>query len=44
MITKKEALKEIQLDPYPSKELLKIDKEFALKKLGLSKKEFQDIM
>ena len=44
LMTKEEALKEIQLDPYPSKELLNIDREFALKKLGLNENEFQAIM
>lgn len=44
LMTKEEALKEIQLDPYPSKELLNIDREFVLKKLGLNESAFQAIM
>lgn len=44
LMTKEEALKEIQLDPYPSKELLNIDREFVLKKLGLNENEFLAIM
>jgi hypothetical protein len=44
LMSKEEALKEIQREPYPSQELLMIDKEFALKKLGLSNEEFQNIM
>lgn len=44
LMNREEALKEIQSNPYPSNELLNIDKEFVLKKLGLNEKEFQNIM
>lgn len=42
-ITKEEALKEMQKDLYPE-EALKKDKEYVLKKLGLTDKEFERIM
>ena len=42
-ITKQEALKELEQPLYPMNEL-KADKEYVLKKFGLSKKEFEDIM
>lgn len=42
-ITKADALKEMQTPPYDP-ELLKVDKEFVLKKLGLSEQEFDTIM
>ena len=43
-ITREEALKEMEKNPYPSEELLKEDKEYVIKKLGLTEKEFEDIM
>lgn len=43
-ITKDEALKKLSTPPYPSEELLSEDKEFILKKLELSEKEFDVIM
>lgn len=39
-----EALEEIKKNPYPSDELLKQDREFVLKKLGLTEEEFEHIM
>lgn len=42
-ITKEEALKEMQTPPY-DEELLTVDKEFVLKKLGLTEAEFDQIM
>lgn len=42
-ITRKEALEEIK-NPIYDPEQLKIDKEFVLKKLGLSEEEFEEIM
>jgi len=42
-ITKEEALEEMNQPPYDPAQL-KIDKEFVLKKLDLSEKEFDDIM
>ena len=42
-MTREEALEEIKEPPYDAKQL-KIDKEFVLKKLGLSEAEFDAIM
>ncbi|MBI4685916.1 MAG: N-acetyl sugar amidotransferase [Nitrospirae bacterium] len=42
-ITRIEALEELKKDPYPT-DLLNTDMEFVLKKLGISKQEFEDIM
>lgn len=42
-ITKEQALEEMKMPPYDA-ELLKIDKEFVLKKLGLTAEEFDAIM
>jgi len=42
-ITKEEALNELEQPMYNS-ELLEIDKEYVLKKLGFSEKEFEDYM
>ena len=42
-ITREQALREIQEELYPPMEL-KEDKEYAIKKLGLTKEEFQMIM
>ena len=42
-ITKQEALKELEQPLYPANEL-KADKEYVLKKLGLSETEFENIM
>jgi len=42
-MTKEEALKELELPLYPANEL-KADKEYVLKKFGLTEKEFEDIM
>ena len=42
-MTREEALAEMQKELYP-KEELKADKEYVLKKFGLSEKEFEDIM
>jgi len=43
-ITKDEALSVLSNAPYPSEELLQADKEFVLKKLELTEKEFNEIM
>ena len=42
-ITREQALKEMESNPYPQ-ELLQEDRRFVLKKFGLSDKEFKDIM
>jgi N-acetyl sugar amidotransferase len=42
-MTKEEALKELELPLYAANEL-KADKEYVLKKFGLTEKEFEDIM
>lgn len=42
-ITREDALKELKNPPYDA-ELLKVDMEFVLKKLGLTQKEFDNIM
>jgi len=41
-ITREEALKELEKPIYPNEKLLQEDKEFVLKKLGFSEKEFQE--
>jgi len=38
------ALEAIGRDPYPDDEMMRIDKEYVLKKLGLSSEEFEEIM
>lgn len=43
-ITREEALEEIKKDPYPNETMQREDKEFVLKKLGISKEEFEEIM
>lgn len=43
-MTKKEALEEMKKDPYSSRELLEEDKEYVIKKLGLTEEEFEKIM
>jgi len=43
-ITRNEALEELNTPPYPDPELERSDYEFVLKKLELSKKEFEEIM
>ncbi len=43
-MTREEALKEIEKDPYPDKGMMEKDKETVLKKLGFTKKEFEKIM
>lgn len=42
-ITREEALEEMKKEIYP-REMLKEDKEYVLKKFGLSKQEFEEIM
>lgn len=42
-MTREEALRELEQDPYPA-DLLKTDREFVLKKLGITEKEFGEIM
>jgi N-acetyl sugar amidotransferase len=43
-ITREEALEEMKHPPYPSEEMMKKDKEYVLKKLGLTNEEFEKIM
>ncbi len=43
-ITRKEAIDELKRDPYSSKKLLEVDKEYVLSNLGFSKAEFEKIM
>lgn len=43
-LSRQEALDEIRLDPYPSEEMKRQDKEYALKKLGISEETFNEIM
>ncbi|PKP60583.1 MAG: N-acetyl sugar amidotransferase [Candidatus Altiarchaeales archaeon HGW-Altiarchaeales-1] len=43
-ITREEALEELKKDPYPSEEMMKEDKEYVIKKLGLTEEEFEKIM
>lgn len=43
-ITREEALQEIKKPPYESDELLKEDREYVIKKLGLDEEEFVKIM
>jgi len=42
-ITREDALKELEQDPYPP-ELFKKDQEFVMKKFGLSQREFDAVM
>lgn len=43
-ITREEALAEVKKNPYPSEELLQEDREYLIKKLGLTNEEFEAIM
>ncbi len=43
-ITRDEALKELEHNPYPTEKMMNDDKEYVLKKLGLSDEEFENIM
>lgn len=43
-LTRKEALREISSDPYPTEEMKKKDREYVIKKLGLTEKEFGNII
>jgi len=43
-MTREEAMEEMEHDPYPTKELLKEDKEYVIKKLGLTEEEFEELM
>ena len=43
-ITREEALEEMKHDPYPTEEMMKTDKEYVLKKLGLTEDEFEVII
>ncbi len=43
-ITREEALEELKKDPYPSKEMMQEDKEYVIKKFGLTGEEFEKIM
>lgn len=41
---REQALEEIAKDPYPSEEMKQQDREYVIKKLGLTEAEFDDIM
>ena len=43
-IGREEALKEMQRSPYPSEKMMEEDKKYVIKKLGLTEKEFEEIM
>jgi len=43
-MSREEALKEMQHSPYPSEKMMEEDKEYVIKKLGLSREEFARIM
>lgn len=43
-ITRDEALEEIKKDPYPTEQMLLEDREYLIKKLGLTEQEFQKLM
>lgn len=43
-ISRDEALQEIEKSPYPSQSLLEEDKDFLIKKFGISSEEFEKIM
>lgn len=43
-MTKEEAMKELELPPYPSEQLLKSDMEFFLKKMNFTKEEFEEYL
>ncbi|KPJ73544.1 hypothetical protein AMJ48_01175 [Parcubacteria bacterium DG_74_1] len=43
-MSREEALEEMKKEPYPNKELLEQDRKYVLQKLGLSEKEFEEIM
>ena len=43
-MTREEAIEEMKGHPYPTEEMEKEDKEYVIKKLGLSKEEFEKIM
>ena len=43
-LTREEALQEMEHAPYPTEEMMKTDKEYVLKKLGLTEDEFEEIM
>jgi len=43
-ITRKEALEEMKKSPYPNETLMKEDREYVIKKLGLAEEKFERIM
>lgn len=43
-ITRDEALEEIKKDPYPTEQMLLEDREYLIKKLGITEQEFQKLM
>jgi len=43
-MSREEALKEMERSPYPSEKMMEEDKEYVIKKLGLSREEFARIM
>lgn len=43
-MTREEALEEMKKDPYPTKEMMKEDKEYVIKKFGITEEEFDKIM
>jgi len=43
-MTRQEAMKQMEQDPYPDEQILKEDKDHVLKQLGLTDEEFEKIM
>lgn len=43
-ITREEALEEMKENPYPDERIMKEDREYVIKKLGLSEEKFEKIM
>lgn len=43
-MTREQALEEMEHDPYPSEELMREDKEYVARKLGLTEQEFEEMM
>ena len=42
--SREEALRQMQWSPYPSEKMMEEDKKYVIKKLGLTEKEFEEIM
>jgi len=43
-MTREQALEEMEHDPYPSEELMREDKGYVARKLGLTEQEFEEMM